>query len=113
MALTIRSSSTPSTTRSWLILRFEDPHMRVGHDIMFLNDPTESLQTTASLLEETLYERFDRLGNAHRSPLYTWARLPPHSDHDAAARHLSSRSSPFAGPDETQFVGAGRECDKY
>lgn len=42
---------------------------------MFLNDPTESLQTTASLLEETLYERFDRLGNARASYKFRIAAL--------------------------------------
>lgn len=63
MALTICTPSTPSTTKSWLILRFEDRSGGVGHDIMFLNDPTEPLHSAASSLEETLFVRFNRVGD--------------------------------------------------
>lgn len=68
-------SQTPTPANSWFIIRFTDPSVLTSHDILYMNNPTESLQTASSTLEHTLHQRFDRMGDLDSGDSFRISRL--------------------------------------
>lgn len=59
------TSSSTSTAKGWFILHFEEPETALAKDILYLNDPRQSIAAAASDLEHVIFERFGRLGDLH------------------------------------------------
>lgn len=67
--------TSPPSGKVWFILHFEDPSIPMAHDILYLNNPTESLSTASRALENTLHTRFDRLGDIENGDAFRISRL--------------------------------------
>lgn len=57
------STSTSGNAKGWFILHFEDPLVSVSHDILYMNDPAESLTVACFCFASTILHRFDRVSD--------------------------------------------------
>lgn len=68
-------TSSTSRGKAWFILHFEDPSIPMAHDILYLNNPAESLSSASNALENTIHSRFDRLGDMENGDAFRICRL--------------------------------------
>lgn len=57
------SSSTANVPNGWFILLFNDLKTGLEKDILYQNDPRQSISAATHNLEHVIFERFGRLGN--------------------------------------------------
>ncbi|KAI5847650.1 hypothetical protein DFP73DRAFT_348178 [Morchella snyderi] len=57
------TSSNPSIANGWFILHFEDLEKKLEKDILYLNTAKQSISDAVRQLENTIFERFNRLGD--------------------------------------------------
>lgn len=72
------TTRTSSNAKGWFILHFTDPAMAISHDILYMNDPAETLDDACETLGCSIFERFERIADLDTFDAFDIGRLAVH-----------------------------------